>query len=157
MAKSIATPNFAEYQTVREPAAELGVLQATLRNWDRSGKSKPLKIKKHQFRTVRGGFDAIEMASTFQPDMILIDVGMPTSTATMPRGKFVNRPKGATFLSWHLPVAASRRTWHVRGKPVLGTPGETSGRRRIGRFDEAPRFGPHAGGQHNPPVACRQF
>lgn len=94
MAKSIATPNFAEYQTVREPAAELGVLQATLRNWDRSGKLKPLKIEKHQFRTVRGGFDAIEMASTFQPDMILIDVSMPNLNGYDAARQIRQSPKG---------------------------------------------------------------
>jgi CheY-like chemotaxis protein len=36
-----------------------------------------LKIKKHEVRTARDGFEAIEMASTFQPDMILMDVSMP--------------------------------------------------------------------------------
>ena len=50
MSRTAGTPNFAEYRTVGEAAAFLGVSPATLRNWDRSGKLKPRRHPQNGYR-----------------------------------------------------------------------------------------------------------
>jgi hypothetical protein len=50
MARTSGRPNFAEYRTVGEAAAYLGVSTATLRNWDRAGKLTPRRHPQNGYR-----------------------------------------------------------------------------------------------------------
>ena len=45
--------NLADYLTVSEAAARLGVSPSTLRNWDRSGKLKPIRHPVNGYRLYR--------------------------------------------------------------------------------------------------------
>jgi excisionase family DNA binding protein len=48
-----AIPNLADYLTVGEAAAKLGVSPGTLRNWDRAGKLKPHRHPVNGYRLYR--------------------------------------------------------------------------------------------------------
>jgi PAS domain S-box-containing protein/excisionase family DNA binding protein len=50
MARSGSSPSFAEYHTVGEAAAYLGVSRATVRNWDRAGKLKSRRHPQNGYR-----------------------------------------------------------------------------------------------------------
>lgn len=50
MARTKKAPNLADYLTVGEAAAVLGVSPATLRNWDRSGKLKAYRHPVNGYR-----------------------------------------------------------------------------------------------------------
>lgn len=45
-----STSNLAEYLTVGEAAATLGVSRSTLRNWDKAGKLKPYRHPLNGYR-----------------------------------------------------------------------------------------------------------
>jgi excisionase family DNA binding protein len=53
MAKLKSIPNLADYLTVSEAAAWLGVSAATLRNWDRAGKLKSHRHPLNGYRLYR--------------------------------------------------------------------------------------------------------
>lgn len=51
--KRPAPPSLSEYLTVRKAAQMLGVSVSTLRNWDRSGKLKPVRHPVNGYRLYR--------------------------------------------------------------------------------------------------------
>ena len=51
--KRPAPPSLSEYMTVRKAAQMLGVSVSTLRNWDRSGKLKPVRHPVNGYRLYR--------------------------------------------------------------------------------------------------------
>src|SRR4051812_642679 len=53
MSETPAEPTFADYLTVGEAAAALGVSPWTLRNWDRAGKLRTLRHPKNGYRIYR--------------------------------------------------------------------------------------------------------
>ena len=53
MAKLKVIPNLADYLTVGEAAARLGVSSGTLRNWDRTGKLKSYRHPVNGYRLYR--------------------------------------------------------------------------------------------------------
>lgn len=51
--KQPAPPSLSEYLTVRKAAQMLGVSVSTLRNWDRTGKLKPVRHPVNGYRLYR--------------------------------------------------------------------------------------------------------
>ena len=51
-----------------------------------------LEVMGHETCVVNDGYEAVSATLTFKPDMILLDLGMPGSTATMRVNASATRP-----------------------------------------------------------------
>ena len=58
-----------------------------------------LSINGHETRMAHDGLRAVEEAQAFKPDVVFLDIGMPSSTATRQRGAFA-RSRGAKTWCW---------------------------------------------------------